>query len=101
VKAIHYLDIEQSKYVSFPSRTKHNLEYKRCRLTREEGAQREAKHMKESEYWLHQSPTSNLYTALLEEDNGQQQQKPSPIYVSDIVTISLLIQLLEQIVTKI
>jgi hypothetical protein len=61
-----------------------------------------------SEYWLHPTPTSNRYTVLLEEDNDQQQQKvdpvntskPPPIYVSGVITISPLIQLLEQIVEK-
>jgi hypothetical protein len=56
--------------------------------------------MKESEYRLHQAPISNCCTALLEEDNNQQQQKvgpgntpkPPPIYVSDVITISTLIQ---------
>jgi hypothetical protein len=48
------------------------------------------------------------YTALLEEDNDQQQQnvdpantpKPPAIYVSGVITISPLIQLLEQIEGK-
>jgi hypothetical protein len=41
----------------------------------DEETQREGKHIKESEYWLHPTPTSNCYTVLLEEDNEQQQQK--------------------------
>jgi hypothetical protein len=58
------------------------------------------------EYWLHPIPTSSCYTVLPEEDNDQQQQKVDPanllkppaIYISGIITISSLIQLLEQIV---
>jgi hypothetical protein len=50
--------------------------------------------------------TSKRYTAFLEEDNNQQQQKvdpantpkPPPTYVSGVITISPLIQILEQIV---
>jgi hypothetical protein len=52
--------------------------------------------------------TSNRYTALLEEENDQQQQKfdpvntpkSPPIYVSGVITISPLIQPLEQILEK-
>jgi hypothetical protein len=85
------------------------VSYKRSRPTHEEeGTQREDKHAKESEYWLHPTPTSNLYNALQEEDNDQQQQKVDPantakpplIYVSGVITISPLIQLLEQTVEK-
>jgi hypothetical protein len=65
-----------------------------------------AEQIKENEYWLHLTLNYNHYTALLEENNDQQQQKvgpenttkPPPIYVSYIITISPLIQLLEQIV---
>jgi hypothetical protein len=50
--------------------------HKRSRLTHEdEEAQREVKHTKENEHRLHLTPTSNHYTALLKEDNDQQQQK--------------------------
>jgi hypothetical protein len=68
------------------------VSYKRSRPTHEEGTQRKAKHLKESEYWLHPTSTSNRHTALLEEDNDQQEQKVDPantpksppIYVSGI-----------------
>jgi hypothetical protein len=83
------------------------VSHKRGRQTHEEG-QREAKHIRESEYWHHPTTTTNHYTVLLEEDSGQQQQKggpgktpkPPPIYVSDMTTISPLIQLLGQIVEQ-
>jgi hypothetical protein len=67
--------------------------------------QREAKHTKESEHWLNQTSTSSDYTALLEEESEDRQQKagienmpkPPPIYITHIKNISPLIQLLEQI----
>jgi hypothetical protein len=67
--------------------------------------ERDAKHAKESEHWLNQTSTSNRYTALLEEESEDQQQKaglentpkPPPIYITDVQNISPLIQLLEQI----
>jgi hypothetical protein len=59
--------------MSEPNDTWTKVSYKRSRPTHEEeGTQREAKHVKESEYWLHATPTSNCYTALLEEDSDQQ-----------------------------
>jgi hypothetical protein len=78
--------------------------YKRGRST-QEGTKREAKFAKESEHWLNHTSTSNRYTALLEEESEDQQQKVSPentpkppsIYITDIKNISPLIQLLEQI----
>jgi hypothetical protein len=39
------------------------VSYKRGRST-QEGTEREAKHVKESEHWLNQTSTSNCYTAL-------------------------------------
>jgi hypothetical protein len=62
-------------------------------------------HSKESKDWLTQPSTSNHYTALLEEENQDQQQtsspenmpKPPPIYITGIKNISPLIQLIEQI----
>jgi hypothetical protein len=67
---------------------------------------REKLNIKESEYWLHPTPTSSCYTTLLEVDDDQQQEKlgpgntpkPPPIYVSNVKTISPLVHLLEQIV---
>jgi hypothetical protein len=79
--------------------------YKRGRLTQEE-LERESKHTKESEQWLNQTSTSNSYTALLEEESEDQQQKAGPenmpkppIYITNVksTSISPLIQLLEQI----
>jgi hypothetical protein len=77
--------------------------YKRRRST-QEGTEREAKHAKESEHWLNQTSTSNRYTALLEEESEDKQQKagpentpkPPPIYITDVQNISPLIQLLDQ-----
>jgi hypothetical protein len=71
----------------------------------QEGTEREAKLAKESEHWLNKTSTSNHYTALLEEESEDQQQKagpenkpkPLPIYITDVTNISPLIQLLEQI----
>jgi hypothetical protein len=81
-----------------------NVSYKRGRST-QEGTEREAKHAKGSEHWLNQTSTSNRYTALLEKESEDQQQKagpentpkPPPIYITDFKNISPLIQLLEQI----
>jgi hypothetical protein len=75
--------------------------YKRGRST-QEGTEREAKHAKESEHWLNQTSTSNRYTALLEEESVDQQQKagpektprPPPIDITDVTNISPLIQML-------
>jgi hypothetical protein len=77
------------------------VSYKRRRLAQEE-YQGDVKHTKESNHRLHPTSTSNRYTALLDDENGQQDgpgntPKPPPIYVSDVTTISPLIQLLEQI----
>jgi hypothetical protein len=66
--------------------------------------EREAKYTKESEQWLSQTSTSNRYTALLEEESEDQQQKagpvntpkPPPIYTTDVKNKSPFIQLLEQ-----
>jgi hypothetical protein len=49
----------------------------RGRSTQEE-TEREVKHAKESENCLNQSSTSNHYTALLEEEGEDQQQKAGP-----------------------
>jgi hypothetical protein len=51
--------------------------------------ERDAKHTKESNQWLNQTFTSNCYTALLEEESEDKQQKagpentpiPPPIYI--------------------
>jgi hypothetical protein len=80
------------------------VSYKRGRSTQEE-SEREAKHAKESKHWLNQTFTSNCCTALLEEESENQQQKagpentpkPLPIYITDVHSVSPLIQLLEQI----
>jgi hypothetical protein len=77
---------------------------KRGRPTQEE-TERNAEQAKESEHWLKQTFTSNHYTALLEEESEDQQQKASPgnapkpsqIYITDVTNISPLIRLLEQI----
>jgi hypothetical protein len=79
------------------------VSYKRGRSTQEE-TEREAKHAKESEYRLNQTSISNRYTALLDEESEDQQQKagpeatpnPPPIYITYVKNISPLIQLLEQ-----
>jgi hypothetical protein len=83
------------------------LSYKRGRSTQEE-TEREAKLAKESEQWLNQTSTSSHYTALLEEESEDHQQKsgpentpePPPVYITDVTNISPLIQLLEQIATQ-
>jgi hypothetical protein len=83
------------------------VSYKRGRST-QQGTEREAKHAKQSEHSLKQTSTSNRYTALLEVESEDQQQKagpenspkPSPIYITDVTNISPLIQLLEQIVIQ-
>jgi hypothetical protein len=80
------------------------VSYKRGRSTQQK-TEREAKHAKENEQWLNQTSTSNHYTALLEEESEDQQQKArpqnmpkhSPIYITDVQNISPLIQLLGQI----
>jgi hypothetical protein len=85
--------------MSEPNDTWTKVSYKSS-PTHEEGTQREAKHVEGSEYWLHRSPTSNRYTALLEEDNNQQQQKFHPsehaqtstIYVSFFFNFPLYLQ---------
>jgi hypothetical protein len=54
------------------------------------------KHPKESNHWLHPTSTSNRYTAVLDEENGHQQQqdgpgntpKHPPMYVSNGTTVS-------------
>jgi hypothetical protein len=53
------------------------VSYKRGRSAQEEN-EREAKDAKESEHWLNQTSTTNLYTALLEEGSEDQQQKAGP-----------------------
>jgi hypothetical protein len=91
-----------------PNNTWTEVSHKRGRLAHEdEETQREGKHIKQSEYCLHATPTTNCYTALLEKDNDQQHKvgpgntpKPPSIYASDFITISPLIQLLEQIVKQ-
>jgi hypothetical protein len=72
------------------------VSFKRSRSIQEE-TERKAKHTETS--------TSNRYTALLEEEIEDQQQKagpesttrPPPIYITDVKVISSLIQILEQI----
>jgi hypothetical protein len=79
------------------------VSYKRGRST-QEGTDREAKHVKESEHWLNQTSTSICYTALIEEKTEDLQKKAGPentpktppIYITDVTNISTLIQLLEQ-----
>jgi hypothetical protein len=71
------------------------VSYKRGRST-QEGTDREAKHAKESEHWLNQTSTSNLYIALIEEESEDQQKKAGPentpktppIYITDVTNIS-------------
>jgi hypothetical protein len=70
-----------------------------------EADQHKKKHAKESEHWLNQTSTSSPYTAVLEEEFEDQQQKAGPdntpkppsTYITDVKNISPLIQLLEQI----
>jgi hypothetical protein len=94
---------------AFPSQTELNnkwtkVSYKRGRLTQEE-TEREAKHTKESAYWLNQTSTSSCYATVPEEESEDQRYKvgpentpkPPPIYITDIKNITLLVQLLEQI----
>jgi hypothetical protein len=49
----------------------------RGRSTLEETG-RETKHSKEGEHWLNQTSTSSRYTAVLEEEREDQQQKTGP-----------------------
>jgi hypothetical protein len=62
---------------------------------------KEAKQTKDN-HWLHSTTISNQYSALQEHEQQQHngsgnKPKPPPIYISDVTTISPLIQLLEQI----
>jgi hypothetical protein len=50
------------------------VSYKRRRLTQEE-TEREAKHTKERDHRLNESSTFSHYTALVEEESEEQQQK--------------------------
>jgi hypothetical protein len=50
------------------------VSYKRGRSTQQQ-TEREAKHATESGHWLNQTSTSNRYTAILEEESEDQQQK--------------------------
>jgi hypothetical protein len=92
------MDISERK----PPNTWTRVSYKRTRTISEE-YHRESKQTKENNHWLHPTTTSNQYAALQEHEHQQQHNrsgnKPKlpPIYVSDVTTISLLIQLLEQI----
>jgi hypothetical protein len=80
------------------------VSYKRGRST-QQGTEREAK---QSKHWLNQTSTTNPYTAPLEEESEDQQQKagpekttkPPPIHITDITNISPLTQLLQQIATQ-
>jgi hypothetical protein len=80
------------------------VSYKRGRSI-QEGPESQAKHAKESEHWLNQTSTSNRYTALLEEECEDHQQKAGsestpkapPIYITDVTNISPLIQQLQQV----
>jgi hypothetical protein len=67
--------------------------------TPQEEYQGDVKHTKESNHWLHPTSTSNRYTALLDEENGQQQQQDGPENTpkpppSDVTAVSPLVQLL-------
>jgi hypothetical protein len=65
-----------------------------------------AKHIKEDSHWLHPTTTHNRYAALSDDESIDHLQKvatdstpkPSPIFVSDAITIPPLLQLLDQIV---
>jgi hypothetical protein len=67
---------------------------------------REPKHAKDSQHWLHppSTTTSNRYSPLAEAHGADRPQqlgpKPPPIYIQDIITISLLLQLLEQVAPR-
>jgi hypothetical protein len=50
------------------------VSYKRGRSTQEE-TETEARRIKETKHWLIQTSTSNLYTALLDKESEDQQQK--------------------------
>jgi hypothetical protein len=57
-----------------PNNTWNEVLCKRGRpIHEDEEDQRERKHIKKSEHWLHPSPTSDRYTGLLEEGYYQQQ----------------------------
>jgi hypothetical protein len=86
------MDISQPE----PNNVWTRVSYKRSRPAHEEFP-RDVKYSKESNHWLHPTSTSNRYTALLDEENGHQQQQNLHQYVSDVTTVSPLIQLLEQI----
>jgi hypothetical protein len=69
---------------------------------------RNAKHIKEDGHWLHPTTTYNCYTALSDDENIDHLQKaatdstpkPPPIFVSDVITIPPLLQLLDKIVKQ-
>jgi hypothetical protein len=70
----------------------------------------ESKHAKDTQQWLHPPSieTSNRFSALMEADSADRQHnadpehppKPPPIYIQDVTTIPLLLQLLEQVAPR-
>jgi hypothetical protein len=90
--------------------TQHPLDegyQKRSRTTQEDSIGN-AKHNKEDNNWLHPTTTHNHHAALSDDENIDHLQrvatdstpKPPPIFVSDVITIQPLLQLLDQIVKQ-
>jgi hypothetical protein len=79
----------------------------RSRTTREDSIGN-AKHIKEDGHWVHPTTTCNRYAAQSDDENIDHLQKvatdstrkPPPIFVSDVITTPLLLQLLDQIVKQ-
>jgi hypothetical protein len=68
---------------------------------------REPKHIKSSEYWLTPTITTNRFTVLQQDEldkttiaGKETTPKPPPIYITNVTTISPLIQLLDQAVPQ-
>jgi hypothetical protein len=75
------------------------LEYRTKEEDQHKKEQKEGKHAKQSKHWLIQTSTSDRYTALLEEESEDKQQKAGPektpkppsIYITDVTNILPLI----------
>jgi hypothetical protein len=80
--------------------------YKRGRSPPDD-SDRESKHAKDSQHWLHSPPTAtfNRLSPLMETNNAERQHNPSPvhlpkpppIYIQDVRSIPPFLQLLEQV----
>jgi hypothetical protein len=76
--------------------------------TQQEDSIGNAKHIKEDSHWLHPTATHNRYSALSDDENVDHLQKVAsdstpkrpPIFVSDVITIPPLLQLLDQTVKQ-